>query len=96
MICDEFPAVTLPSSLKAGLSLASVSKLESGRMPSSEAKTSSVSWPSSSRTNMGTISFSNRPSAVARAARWWLRTENASRSSREMSHLSAIISAPMP
>ena len=66
MICEEFPAVTLPSSLKAGLRLASVSTVESGRMPSSAAKTSSVSLPSSSRTWTGTISFSKRPSAVAR------------------------------
>ena len=44
----------------------------------------------------GTISFSKRPSAVAVAARWWLRTEKASSSSREMPHWSAIISAPMP
>ena len=33
---------------------------------------------------------------MARAARWWLCTEKASSSSREMPHLSAIISAPMP
>ena len=65
-------------------------------MPSSVAKTSSVSLPSSSRTATGTISFSKRPSAVARDARWWLCTEKASSSSREMPHWSAIISAPMP
>ena len=75
VICDEFPAVTLPSSLKAGFRLASASTVELGRMPSSAANTSSVSLPSSSWTETGTISRSNRPSAVARAARWWLRTE---------------------
>ena len=32
-ICDELPAVILPSGLKAGLSCDSVSMLESGRMP---------------------------------------------------------------
>ncbi len=35
VICDEFAAVTTPSSLNAGFSLASVSIEESGRMPSS-------------------------------------------------------------
>ena len=53
MICEEFPAVTLPSSLKAGFRLASDSTLESGRMPSSVAKISSVSLPSSSWTAHG-------------------------------------------
>ena len=96
MICDELPAVTLPSSLKAGFRLASASTVESGRMPSSAVSSSSVSLPSSSLTGTGTISFSKRPSAVARAARWWLCTEKASSSSREMPHWSAIISAPMP
>ena len=69
VICEEFAAVTLPSSLKAGFSLASDSRLESGRMPSSAAKISSVSLPSSSWMATGTISFSKRPSAVAWAAR---------------------------
>ncbi len=87
VICEEFPAVTLPSSLKAGFRLASASTVESGRMPSSVAKISSVSLPSSSWTATGTISFSKRPSAVALAARWWLCTEKASSSSREMPHL---------
>ena len=35
MICELLPAVTLPSGLNAGLSLASVSTVVSGRMPSS-------------------------------------------------------------
>ena len=35
MICDELPAVTLPSGLKAGFRLASVSTVVPGRMPSS-------------------------------------------------------------
>ena len=42
----------------------------------------------------GTISFSNRPSARARSARSCDSTANSSMSSREMSHFSAIISAP--
>ena len=44
VICEELPAVTLPpSGLKAGLSLASVSTVLSGRMPSSAVSSSSVS-----------------------------------------------------
>ena len=93
VICDELPAVTLPSSLNAGLSLARDSRLLSGRMPSSRTKTS---LPLSVSTVTGTISFSNRPSSVARAARLWLSTLNASSSSRLMPHLSAISSAEMP
>ena len=88
--------MTLPSSLKAGFSLASPSSELSGRMPSSAVISSSVSLPSSSRTWIFTSSCSKRPSAVARAARCWLWTLHASSSSREMPHWSAIISAPMP
>jgi hypothetical protein len=51
--------------------------------------------PSSLRTSPnGAISFSKRPSSMARIARWWLSNANASMSSRVMSHFSAIISAP--
>ena len=35
-ICEALPAVTLPSGLNAGLSAASASRLESGRMPWSD------------------------------------------------------------
>ena len=44
----------------------------------------------------GMISFSKRPSLVAGSASCWLRAANASRSSRERSHLSAMISAEVP
>ena len=37
---------------------------------------------------------SKRPSSIARSARWWLSSAKRSMSSREMSHFSAIISAP--
>ena len=47
-------------------------------MPSSVVTSSSVSARSSSLTATGMISRSKRPSAVARAARWWQRTENSS------------------
>ena len=97
----ELPAVTLPSGLNAGLRLASVSTVVPSRMPSSAVTISSDSVTSpvslsrwSERT--GTISFSNRPSAVAWAARRWLSAEKASSSSRVRPHLSAISSAEMP
>ena len=93
VICDEFAAVTTPSSLNAGFSLASVSIDESGRMPSSAENSSS---PLSVVTWIGTISRSKRPSERARAARLCDSTENSSLSSREMPHFSAISSAEMP
>ena len=93
VICDELPAVTTPSGLNAGLSLARVSRLESGRMPSS-ARSSCFS-PSTS-TVIGMISRSKRPSWVARAAFLWLSTLNPSRASRLRLHFSAINSAEMP
>ena len=97
VICDELPAVTLPSSfLKAGLSWASVSTVVSGRMPSSVSTMSPVSLPSSSFSTTGTISRWKRPSAVARAARCWLVAPKRSRSSRDSPHLSAMSSAEMP
>ena len=93
VICDELPAVILPSSLKAGLSLASVSAVVPSRMPSSAVIISAL--PSTS-IGTGTISLSNRPSSAAWAARRWLSAPNASRSSRVRPYSSAIISAPMP
>ena len=65
-------------------------------MPSSAVISSSVSARSSSFTATGMSSRSNRPSAVAWAARWWERTEYSSSASRLMSHCSAISSAPSP
>ena len=87
--CELLPAVILPSSLKAGLSLLSASMLESGRIPWSVWKVSPLTWK-------GTISRSKRPSSVARAASWWERTPISSSSERGISHLSAIISAEIP
>ena len=48
LICEELPAVTLPSGLKAGFRLARTSAVVSGRIPSSVAMISLVSSPSSS------------------------------------------------
>ena len=93
VICDEFAAVITPSGLNAGLSCASFSSDVSGRMPSSRL---TISVPDSVGTVIGSISRSNRPSSVARAARRCDSTENASFCSREMPHFSEIISAEMP
>ena len=90
LICDELPAVTTPSGLKAGFRLASFSSDESGLMPSSREKRAA---PSSPVTGTGMISCSTRPSSVARAARRCDSREKRSLSSREMSHFSAISSA---
>jgi hypothetical protein len=59
------PAVTLPSSLKAGLSFESASMLVSGRIPWS---VTTVSTDPFARTSIGIISRSKRPSSVARWA----------------------------
>ena len=88
-ICDELPAVTVPSSLNAGLSAASASRVVSRRMPWSVARSS----PSASS---GMISRSKRPSSVARTASWCERRPRASCSERGISHCFAISSAEMP
>ena len=79
-ICDATAAVTRPPSLSVGSER--IFSQFGSRGPSS------CSTPSS-----GAISPSKRPSARARMARSWLSTANASMSSREQSHFSAIISA---
>ena len=61
VICELLAAVTLPSSLNDGFSVASFSSVDS-RIPSSVV----MSWPSASIT--GRISLSKRPSSRARAA----------------------------
>ena len=81
--------MTLPSSLNAGFSCDSVSRLVSGRMPWSVTYVSPFTWK-------GTISRSKRPSSVAWCASWCERTPISSSSERGISHLSAIISAEMP
>ena len=79
-ICEAHAAVTRPPSVSVG-SERILSQFGS-RGPSSAAQSPS-----------GTISASKRPSARARMARSCDSTANASMSSREMSHFSAIISA---
>ena len=102
VICELLPAVTLPSGTKAGFSLASVSMVVPGRMPSSRVTIS----PSSTLISpvslsliletTGMISLSKRPSAVALSASSWERTPKASRSSRLRSFSLAMISAETP
>ena len=87
---QELPAVTLPSSLKTGLSVASFSIVVPGRGPSSRLTT----VPSGSVT--GTISRSNVPSSCAATARSCERLAYASWSSRETPYFAATFSAVRP
>ncbi len=93
LICDEFPAVTNPSGLNAGLSVASRSRVVSGRMPSSAVI--GRDFPSTT-IGTGTSSRSKRASAVARAARCCDSSANASSCSRVKPHFSAMSSAEIP
>jgi len=77
--------VIFPSGVNAGLSAASASADVSRR---------GVSSVCSSAKEM--ISLSNRPSSIAAIARRWDSSENASSSSRERPHSSAITSADIP
>ncbi|MNC63884.1 hypothetical protein D3C75_1140440 [compost metagenome] len=65
----ELPAVTVPSRIN-GRSLPRLSRLASTRMPSSWRNR--IGSPLRCGTLIGTTSESKRPSAQARAARWWL------------------------
>jgi len=87
------PAVTVPSFLKAGLSLASVSIVVEAFTYSSVSKTTS---PFFVCLTMGTIWLLKRPSAMAAAARRCDSTASASWSSRVMLHFAARFSAVMP
>src|SRR2546427_4249784 len=61
-IWDELPAVSTPSFLNTGGSLAKASRVESGRIPPS--RFTVTSFPSI-RVSTGTISFAKRPDSVA-------------------------------
>ena len=87
------PAVTVPSFLKAGLSLASASAERSSRMCSSRVN-SIVSRLLLIGTGMS--SSRNLPASVAACARRWDVQANSSWSSREMAWESARFSAVMP
>ena len=92
-IPGAFPAVTRPSSRKTGRSAASRSSEMSGRTASSW-RTTEVSFRR--RTSTGTISASNSPASIARAARRWLSAAAASISSRLTPYRSATRSAVSP
>ena len=104
LVCDEFPAVTLPRAAKTGRSFASASSEVSARGPSSvskivsEVRTLPPSSTQVSFTGSGTISSLNLPAAIAAAARRLERSAKASWSSRLISHCFATFSAvsPMP
>ena len=94
-IWEAEPAVMVPSLEKAGRSLPSDSVVVSPRTPSS-----AVTWVSPPRPLIvtGTTSSSKTPFFHASAARWWLRAENASCSSRVSSAPAALhcsVSMPM-
>ena len=104
LVCEELPAVTVPLAWKAGRSLASASADVSRRGPSS---TANAIWrviglaplpfePSTSAAVTGTISSVKRPASIAAIARWWLRSANASCSSREIADSRAWFSATRP
>src|SRR5690606_32647712 len=80
-IPDALPAVTTPSFLKTGGSLASTSIVVSGRGCSSLA---TVTGPLRVLTSTPTTSSANAPDSCAAAQRCWLLSANASQSSRLM------------
>ena len=87
---QELPAVTLPSSLKAGLSVASTSRVVSGLIPSS--------WLTSLPSGVATVMISRSKMPVSRAlvARIWLLYAYSSISWRETPYCSATFSAVIP
>ena len=92
-ICDEEPAVIVPSLPKAAGSFARDSVVVSPRMPSSALKTI-VSFRD--LTSTGTISSASRPSLVALAARCCERAANSSWSSLDMPSLALWRSVDSP
>ena len=88
---DELPAVTVPPTLKAGLSAASFSSELSLLGPSSVASPSGFSG-----VGTGKISPLNRPASMALIAFLWLIRANSSWVWRGMLYLSARFSAVSP
>ncbi len=95
-ICDDVPAVWMPSSRATGFSAASASRLVERGTSSIAIVRVPETLPFSSTTgaSTGTIWSSNRPCSSAAAARSWERRPKASASSRVIDHFSAIRSAP--
>src|SRR3954453_10401595 len=94
LICDALPAVTVPSSVNAGRSVASRSTVVSARMPSSRSTTSGS--PLRCGTETRTTSSSNRPASHASAARACERAAQASCSARSTPNSRFIASVPSP
>ncbi len=94
MIPEELPAVTVPSLLKTGRSLARTSAVVPGRGCSSVSTTRSSPFRWGMRT--GTISSAKRPASMASAARFWLSAAKASWASRLTPNSSATTSAVWP
>ena len=101
-VCDEFPAVTWPLSLNAGLSFDSASIEVSFLGPSSVSMVSLLVFffpPASTYTSStftGTISSLKRPFLIANRAFWWELKENSSDMSRVISYSFASSSAVSP
>ncbi|KWV87677.1 hypothetical protein PFLmoz3_02614 [Pseudomonas fluorescens] len=91
---EALPAVTLPSFLNAGLSLARDSAVVPARGCSSTAKAtgSPLRWG----IRIGVISSAKRPASIAAAAFCWEAAAKASWASRLMPYLSTRFSAVMP
>ena len=90
---EAFPAVTIPSFLNAGRSLAMLSAVVPGRGPSSVSNTTVVFF---CFTSTGTISSLKRPLSIAAQAFCWLAAANSSSCSLVSPHCSATFSAVMP
>jgi len=91
---EALPAVTLPSFLNAGLSLARASAVVPGRGCSSVAKVRGA--PLRWGIWIGVISSTKRPASMAAAALCWEAAAKASWASRLMPYLSTRFSAVMP
>ena len=87
------PAVTVPPSLKAGLSLPRVSIDVSSRGASSVSN--GTGSPFFWGIGTGRISSLNNPPLLARIARWWLWYAYSSSASFVRAYLRASISAPL-
>ena len=93
-ICEDEPAVIVPSEANAGFSRARVSTVVSTRMPSSWEKTTGS--PLRCGISTGAISSSKSPFFWAVAASWWERAEKASCSSRVREYLALARSVSDP
>ena len=96
LVCDELPAVTVPARVKGRpqLGRALRARCRGAGLRRPRTATSSGSRPSrrsTSRAVTGTISSAKRPASIAASARWWLRSANASCSSREIAGFARVI-----